>query len=103
MKMVVLLACSAAFVASAVFGQAPAKSLPHAELRAGQKTASAERQLAVTTKPLTGDFDAMLERHFIRVAAPYNRTIFYIEKGTERGIGVELVRDFERWLNKRWG
>ena len=102
MQATALLACSIVFAASTAFGQAPAKSLPHADLRAAHKSASAERQLNLQSKVWKGDFDGMLERRMIRVAAPYNRTIFYIDKGTERGIGVELVRDFERWLNKKY-
>jgi len=44
----------------------------------------------------TGDFDAMLERRMIRIAAPYSRSLFYLDKGRERGIGAELVRDIAR-------
>ena len=44
----------------------------------------------------------MLERRLIRVLAPYSRTLYYNEKGRERGIAAELVRDFEQWLNKKY-
>ena len=37
----------------------------------------------------------------IRVLIPYSRTLYYNDKGRERGIAVELVRDFERYLNKK--
>jgi len=43
----------------------------------------------------------MLERRVIRVAMPYSRTLFFIDKGRERGIAAENMRDFERWLNKK--
>jgi membrane-bound lytic murein transglycosylase MltF len=59
------------------------------------------RQLTFDNKPWTGDFDAMVERRMIRVLVPYSRTLYYNDKGHERGITVELVRDFERYLNKK--
>src|SRR5262245_34110526 len=99
---ILALSCVAVFGCSVASAQAPAKPLPHPEARAVHKAASAERQLQVTTKPWTGDFDGMLERRMIRVAAPYSRSLFYIDKGRERGIGAELVRDFEQWINKKY-
>ena len=60
------------------------------------------RQLTVANKPWTGDFDKMLERRMIRVYAPYSRSLYYIDKGRERGIAAELVRDFERWVNQKY-
>ncbi len=62
----------------------------------------AGRELAISSAPWTGDFDQMLERRQIRVYAPYSRTIYFIDKGRERGIGAELVRDFERWVNRKY-
>jgi membrane-bound lytic murein transglycosylase MltF len=60
------------------------------------------RQLAVSSKPWTGDFDRMLERRMIRVLVPYSRTLFYIDKGRERGVTAEIVREWERWLNQKY-
>ena len=44
----------------------------------------------------------MLERRTIRVYAPYSRSLYFIDKGRERGLGAELVRDFERWVNQKY-
>jgi membrane-bound lytic murein transglycosylase MltF len=44
----------------------------------------------------------MLERRMIRVLVPYSRTLYFVDKGHERGITAELVRDFERYLNKKY-
>lgn len=60
------------------------------------------RQLAIANKPWTGDFDAMLKRRMIRVVAPYSRSLYTSERGRERGLTAELVRDFERWLNQKY-
>jgi membrane-bound lytic murein transglycosylase MltF len=60
------------------------------------------RRLNVEAKPWTGDFDAMLARRTIRVAVPYSRTLYFNDKGRERGITADHVRDFERYLNKKY-
>ena len=60
------------------------------------------RQLAITNKPWTGDFDKMLERRVIRVYAPFSRSLYFNDKGRERGLAVELVRDWERYLNLKY-
>ena len=50
----------------------------------------------------TGDFDMMLKRRIIRVLVPYSRTLFFNDKGRERGLSAELVREFERFLNTKY-
>ncbi|HEY6435374.1 MAG TPA: lytic transglycosylase F, partial [Ignavibacteriaceae bacterium] len=49
-----------------------------------------------------GDFDIMLERRVIRVLVPYSRTLFFNDKGRERGITAETVREFEMFLNQKY-
>ena len=56
------------------------------------------RQLPTENKPWTGDFDGMVERRLIRVLVPYSRTLYYNDKGRERGITADAVRDFEQYL-----
>lgn len=60
------------------------------------------RQLSLTNKPWTGDFDAMLDRRMIRFLVPYSRTLYFVDKGRERGLAAELARDFERYVNKKY-
>ncbi len=67
-----------------------------------QEGPSQARGLSLAEKEWKGDFDAMMERRMIRVLAPYSRTLYYSEKGQERGLTAELVRDFERWINKKY-
>ena len=59
------------------------------------------RQLSLAVKPRTGDFDQLVERRLIRVLVPYSRTLFFQDKGRERGLTAELVRDFERYINQK--
>jgi membrane-bound lytic murein transglycosylase MltF len=64
--------------------------------------AEGARQLNLAVKPWKGDFEQMLERRLIRIDVPRSRTLYYVDKGRERGLSVELARDFERWVNKTY-
>jgi membrane-bound lytic murein transglycosylase MltF len=78
------------------FGQssAPARSSP-----VSKQTA---RRLDISVKTWKGDFDQMLKRRVIRVRVPYSRSLYFNDKGREMGIAAENVRDFERWINKKY-
>jgi membrane-bound lytic murein transglycosylase MltF len=60
------------------------------------------RQLGVGNKPWLGDFDKLLDRRMIRVLVPYSRSLYYNDKGRERGLTAELVRDFEQYVNRKY-
>lgn len=49
----------------------------------------------------TGDFDQMVQRKVIRIGVPFNRTFYFIDKGTQRGAAYEMGKAFEDDLNKR--
>jgi len=67
----------------------------------GAQPTEEPRALQIDLEPWTGDFDQMLERRKIRILLPYSRTLYYNDKGHERGLAAELVRDFERYINKK--
>jgi len=48
-----------------------------------------------------GDFDGMLERRLIRVLVVFNKIDFFIDQGHYRGMSVELLEAFEKFINKR--
>jgi membrane-bound lytic murein transglycosylase MltF len=60
------------------------------------------RKLHIANKPWTGDFDKMLERRMIRIYAPFSRSLYFSDQGRERGLAVELARDWERYLNVKY-
>src|SRR6516162_10058990 len=60
------------------------------------------RHLTIANKVWIGDFDKMLERRMIRVYSPFSRSLYFNDNGRERGIAVELVRDWERYLNIKY-
>jgi membrane-bound lytic murein transglycosylase MltF len=89
-------AIAAIAAANLAFAQHPAAS------SSAPQDAAAPRGLSVANKTWTGDFDRMLERRMIRVYAPYSRSLYFNDKGRERGLSAELIRDFERWLNQKY-
>ena len=66
---------------------------------------SGEPLREAASKPLLGDFDAMVQRRQIRVLIPYSKTYFFLDGGkggaSMHGIAVDLLRDFEKQLNAR--
>ncbi len=56
----------------------------------------------VTEDKFTGDFDRMFERRRIRVLVPYSRTLYFNDKGTQRGVTADLMREFEQHLNRKY-
>lgn len=60
------------------------------------------RHLDIPDKCWTGDFDQMLERRIMRVVVPYSRSLYFNDNGRERGLSAENIRNFERWINKKY-
>jgi len=65
-------------------------------------TGTPVRELPTEAKAWTGDFDAMLELRRIRVLVPYSRSLYFSDRGKERGLSAESVRGFESWLNQKY-
>ncbi len=56
--------------------------------------------LAYNVKPWTGDLDGMIKRRQVRVLVPYNRTLYFLDKGgAQRGIIADMMTAFENDLN----
>ena len=66
------------------------------------KASAKPRQLALSVKPWKGDFEQMIARRMIRVLVPYSRTLYFNDRGRERGISADSVREFERYLNRKY-
>jgi hypothetical protein len=67
----------------------------------GAKAAPAKpRALPTQTKEWKGDFNDMLRRRHIRFLVPYSRTLYFNDKGRERGITADTARDFEHYINQ---
>ena len=64
----------------------------------GQSTAA----LPLPVAPWTGDFDAMLQRRFIRVLVAYSKTQYCVVNGVQHGSSYEYMKAFEEWVNLKY-
>jgi membrane-bound lytic murein transglycosylase MltF len=79
-------------------GLAPFIPLPaHAESPTAAQTRAA---LRTRFAKFIGDFDAMLQRRFIRTLVPYSQTLFFQDKGQVYGTAAEGAQLVEGWVNK---
>jgi len=69
---------------------------------AQQAPAHAELELDVMLAPAKRDFAEMKRVRLVRALLPHSRTLFYLERGQQRGISAELVHQFEAWLNRKY-
>jgi membrane-bound lytic murein transglycosylase MltF len=60
------------------------------------------RALPTDATARKGDFDDMMKRRYIRIVVPYSRTLYFNDKGTERGVVADNARDFERYINQKY-
>ncbi|HEX4737679.1 MAG TPA: lytic transglycosylase F [Allosphingosinicella sp.] len=51
-------------------------------------------------KPFKGDLEEMVKRRLIRIAVPYSRTQYFIDRGVQRGMSYDYGKLFEDELNK---
>ena len=88
-----------ALLTSAILLLAPAA---RAETPASPQKKAPHATLSTEAKVYKSDFDVMLKHRVIRVAVPYSRTLFFNDKGVQRGLTAESLQQFERWLNKKY-
>ena len=79
-----------------------AHAKPSSQTQPTPSTKPAARHVEIQNKSWTGDFNGMLNRRLIRVLVPYSRSLYFNDKGRERGITADNVRDFETWINKKY-
>jgi len=76
-----------------------------ASIPAGRVTAAAadkdrplEEALLRKEKRL-GDFDEMVKQRTIRALVVYSKTFYFLDRGRQRGITYELLKEFEKFVN----
>lgn len=50
-----------------------------------------------------GDLDEMTERRLVRILVPYSKTLYFIDRGQERGIVHDAGIELQKWLNRKYG
>ena len=97
-KLVMTFSMAGALIFFAAF--ASLAQQPGAETKAAPATP--RRALPTDAMERKGDFDDMMKRHYIRVVVPYSRTLYFNDKGRERGISADNARDFEGYINQKY-
>jgi len=64
-------------------------------------SAGGEDSIPGLEKKWTGDFDGMTERRVIRVLVVYNKMMFFLDGGRQRGTTHDLFAEFEKFVNER--
>ena len=74
-------------------------------LVAAHRGVSAQERSSVSaplpTTAWTGDLDGMVKRRMIRVLVPYSKTHYFIDKGVQRGVTYDALKQFEDDLNTK--
>ena len=65
------------------------------------ETDSTPVQTLLTNEPWFGDFDKMAQKRQIRVLVVYSKTFFFLDRGRQRGISHDLLKEFEKFINKK--
>lgn len=60
----------------------------------------AEGPAPSVTAEWKGDLDGMSERRMIRALVPYSKTLYFVDRGAQRGLSYEYMQEFEAVLNK---
>lgn len=82
--------------------------LPVVPLLCPQPAVPAETALAHVleeklTEPFDGDLDALVKRGYIRALTPFSKSGYFVDKGEQRGISVDLMTEFSKYLDKTLG
>jgi membrane-bound lytic murein transglycosylase MltF len=56
---------------------------------------------AELNESFTGDLDEMVKRRLVRVGVAFNRTLYFVDQGVQRGVAYEYGKLMEEELNKR--
>jgi len=84
-------------------GQTPAATTAAQPAAGSGSAADAKaRALEIRNKAEKIDFDEMLQRRSIKIYVPYSRSLYFIDNGHQRGISADVMREFERWVNRKY-
>lgn len=58
--------------------------------------------LDLSRHPFTGDFDGIMARGFVRILAPYSRTLLFEDKGSFHGGVAETAEELENYIRRTY-
>jgi len=80
----------------------PETTLGDREADETEDGAPEKRLLDLVQIPWVGDLRGMLDRRLVRILTVPSETMYFLEKGTPRGIAAEFQSAFETFINKRF-
>ena len=89
------------WVASLVLAAMTLASVALLSIPAAAETDSAPERSLLEMKPWIGDFDGMAKRRTIRALVVYSKTFYFLDQGRQRGAIYELLKQFEKLVNKK--
>ncbi len=94
-RLTMAIALTVAGIANAQPATAPGAAPP--------ASAAEPRAIPISASAVTGDFDDILAARSRRIVVlvTHSRTLYFNDKGQERGLVADMARDFERYLNKK--
>ncbi len=57
--------------------------------------------ILIENKQWKGDYDQMLKERSLRVLTPYNKTFYFLDGATEKGLSYEAIKHFEKFINEQ--
>lgn len=82
--------------------QEPESPATHELLSSGIGMSDLPDQFSSLWQPWSGDLDGMVQRRAIRVLVVHSGYLYFFDEGRPRGITVEMLTEFERFLNKKY-
>ncbi len=65
------------------------------------ETKPAPEEALLVQKPWIGDLDDITKKRQIRVLVVYSKTFFFLDRGRQRGLSHDLLKEFEKFINKK--
>jgi membrane-bound lytic murein transglycosylase MltF len=59
------------------------------------------KKALLKNEPWIGDFNKMTEKRQIRVLVTYSKTFYFLDRGQQRGITYDLLKEFEKYVNQK--
>jgi membrane-bound lytic murein transglycosylase MltF len=64
-------------------------------------TKPAGGEALLENQPWIGDFDQMAEKRQMRVLVAFSKTFYFLDRGRQRGISHDLLKEFEKFVNQK--
>jgi len=93
-KLIAALAVAFSILCIPAYAQDPAKP-------SGSKTPGGFTLPNIAGIKWIGDLDGMIKRRGIRVLVPYSKTLYFVDRGVQRGLVYDSFKIFEDDLNKK--